>query len=754
VVRQRGKWRGLLCSTLLAVLALGVPVGVGSPPLPAPFSGALPRAIEVALENESPALVIDPPSWWMVAGNSTHLSATWADTPPACTATPVWYRWSVVDGWSEGVLAPTAGASVNFTAASVATGTARIEVRSVMVVTCGETETTVYRAAMANVTVVVPPAISGLIASRDPVPAHGLTHLTGTLSGGEPPYHLRVDWGNGNLSEVDLATGGPFDLPHRFASGNFSPAVAVEDSAGLFANATVEEPVYASAGFDVGIETASPVAEVGVPVEFTGSITDPPPAFSELDSCSDSSSDPAPRPTDPDSANVSFSCTFSAPGLAPVDFEVVPIGDNVPVATASLSLLVEGPLRLQVDLGGSPAEVGRPAVAAVTVSGGVPPFALGWQVSGNASSSQGELAGDGTMFVPFWPSEGGTFALAVRATDSTGASVGNGSARFLVDSPLAASATVGADPGPGGADANVSGSVLHGVGPFLWFVSPGLRPSNQTSPNGTLAFVGEFSWSGVLPFEGNSSLTVGVVDQDGAFWSATYALPLLPVLSASAALESSPANHSAILWLNLTVRNGLGPYAIWSNFSDGISENLTLRAGGLVGTAPLTVNQSGAIDVEVSVVDRLGIRVTTNASVNASFLSPPPVPPPSPPPSPPTPLPAASASAPVAQEWGYIVGGTVAAILLAAAVVYLWRRRQRARLPTRPEPDPVAVLRRIIEPADGVDRATVELMAEESGVTLPTVRATLDRLIEEGTLRTETGSDGEEVMAWSNLDGP
>jgi len=34
------------------------------------------------------------------------------------------------------------------------------------------------------------------------------------------------------------------------------------------------------------------------------------------------------------------------------------------------------------------------------------------------------------------------------------------------------------------------------------------------------------------------------------------------------------------------------------------------------------------------------------------------------------------------------------------------------------------------------------------------VRATLDRLIAEGTVRSETGTDGEEVMAWSVLDRP
>jgi hypothetical protein len=94
------------------------------------------------------------------------------------------------------------------------------------------------------------------------------------------------------------------------------------------------------------------------------------------------------------------------------------------------------------------------------------------------------------------------------------------------------------------------------------------------------------------------------------------------------------------------------------------------------------------------------------------------------------------------------------AIGLAAVVAFLWRKRVRNRPEARDGPDPVAILRRIIEPADGADRTTVELMAEENGIPLATVRSTLDRLIAEGTVRAETGPDGEEVVAWSALGIP
>jgi DNA-binding IscR family transcriptional regulator len=40
-------------------------------------------------------------------------------------------------------------------------------------------------------------------------------------------------------------------------------------------------------------------------------------------------------------------------------------------------------------------------------------------------------------------------------------------------------------------------------------------------------------------------------------------------------------------------------------------------------------------------------------------------------------------------------------------------------------------------------------MAEEEGVPLETVQGTLDRLIREGRVRSETDPGGGEVLAWS-----
>ncbi len=75
---------------------------------------------------------------------------------------------------------------------------------------------------------------------------------------------------------------------------------------------------------------------------------------------------------------------------------------------------------------------------------------------------------------------------------------------------------------------------------------------------------------------------------------------------------------------------------------------------------------------------------------------------------------------------------------------------RRAR-PAKPI-DPGPVLRSIIIASDGVELSTVELLAEEQGVDAAAVSATLDRWRRDGTVRYERGPDGEEVLAWSNLD--
>ena len=90
---------------------------------------------------------------------------------------------------------------------------------------------------------------------------------------------------------------------------------------------------------------------------------------------------------------------------------------------------------------------------------------------------------------------------------------------------------------------------------------------------------------------------------------------------------------------------------------------------------------------------------------------------------------------------------------LAVYLVLRWRRRAQKPEGKTEGPNPEAVLKKIIEPAEGAERFTVELLAEEAGIPLGVVRSTIDRLVAQGTVVSEGGADGEEVLSWSPARG-
>lgn len=738
---------------LPAALVLGLLLGTWS----APTALSLPSQSDAAPVSAGPSdlrLTVDPASWWMVAGNSTRFEAAWADVPPGCTNAPVSFRWSVVAGWAEGTVSPVDAPIVDFTASSVATGTAEIEVRSVTVVTCANHEVAASQNATTTVTVVVPPKLGPLAFSTDPVGVGVPTNLTGSLLDGEPPYRVWVTWEDGTFSEFNLSNPGPFSLLHVFPAGRFASSVTVEDSSGLTTNGSVVEAEYSGTNLTVGIETARYSTEVGAPVAFTGTMLDPPAVYSELAACSGTGLTASPPPRFPYSvggSTTNFTCTFSAPGTAEVTYEVIPSGDDLPPATATLALPVRAPLGLGVALARPSTEVGIPATVAVEVSGGVAPFAVHWGLVGRPNGSNTTLVADGTLLVPVNATIAGSFGITVVVEDAIGFEVGNSSVQLSVDLALNASASVATSIEPGGPEVYLAGAVTQGAAPFLWFVAPGVRPVNDTAPEGNLSVISEFAWTGQLLYEGNASIGVGVLDADGAIWWADLPVRPVPPLEGDGRLTVIPGNETPLLVVNLTVRGGLPPFTVWANSTGRSEGNSSVTADGSYSWS-WPVNATGTVREEVTVVDRIGARWFENTTVTfppAPPGAPSPAPPSSPSPSPTGPTSASANGAGISAE---VAGITTLALLAAGGLAVYWRQRRAARAPAPPAPDPVVVLRQIIEPADGVDRTTVELLAEEAGVSLAVARATLDRLVTEGRLRSETGSDGEEVYAWSPRD--
>lgn len=703
----------------VAWAALAVAMAVGPASLgPVPTPGAIPLANPApAAAGSTVSLVVDPASWWMETGANVTLAATWTDVPPGCTLEPIWFRWTIAPGGSEGALGRSNGSQTVFYASDEGTGTTTVVARSSAALDCRGNTSAIFSRASAAVTVAAPLAVDGVGFEENPVVPGATTTLIGSVVGGDPPYELRVAWGDGNVSAEEVPDPGGFSIPHAYGTnGSFSPVLLATDAAGRTANAAPEEPLNVSEGFAAAIAPSTLVAEVGVPVTFDIETTDEPQNFSWLFACPDAQ--PA---GSGGSGALDFRCAFDSPVVVPVTFEAVGGEVPFPVATATLEEPVVPNPSVVFPSAPPAGEVGGTTYAAVDVRGGVPPFQLLWSLVGTGASGVQDVPSDGLDYVPLSSSVAGTLALSVVALDALNVTSPGAEETVVFLPALEASADAEAGPAAGAVSLNVSATVVGGAPPFDWAVFPSILAVNASGGAGSLARPGLFGWNATYRVEGSLGLSVMVVDAAGASAVLNLTVVLAPELAVAATVH--PDGPGRVL-LGVTVAGGVPPFAFRWNDSAGDSWNGTLPTAGTVVLREPTA-ATGPCSFGVTVVDALGVSNTSGADVQL---------PPFPPGSSPNTL-GATALAVV----GLLAGGGVAFGLL----------RRRRPLAEAPPPDPVAVLREVIEASDGVDRGLVEMLAEERGVPLEVVRSTLERLKADGSVRAGRGSDGEEVLAWA-----
>jgi hypothetical protein len=721
---------GAARSTCIAVAVAGafVLLGLLNVPLGTPAPESRPTISEGS-SAPSPRLAVDPDAWQMPAGNVATLTATWVVPAPNCTLSPYWFRWSVVGDSASGTVTPGAGAVVNFSATAVSTGRTTLVVRSAALMTCGPQSSAVFATAEANVTVVAPIVIQELSVGPNPVTPGGTAFLRGNLTGGESPYLLRVAWGDGTTSSVVLGVAGSFSIPHVFPEGDFSPSLEVTDSQGLLAHGSVGEPLTASDSLAVGIEASTYVTDVGTSVRFHVTVLDALTGYVMGWWCR--SVTPARIASTTNSTN--FSCSFSLPGPGEVFFEVLPPAPLSPAAVTLEESVVPVPT-LGVQASSLAGEVGQPSLVAFHILGGVPPFVVDWAETGSALSGQLAVATDGTTLLPIVPTDAGSLELVARLVDADAFVTPNVAARLIVEPALNQSVVSGRASTISGEGIALTSALTAGAPPFEWVVVPVSPPSNETAPAGSLGSVGGFAWSGAYRTEGWTSVTVTVVDVAGGLSHVTITIETIPPMVGNLSVIEGNSSPPGSLALELSIAGGFPPFDITISASDGENWTHTVPSDGSQ-TWTLLVSGAGALGLQVAAVDAAGTELEWNATVDL----------PAPIPAPPSP------SAPLSTLPEY---GAGALLLLGASLsaVHFYRRRSRPAPPA--PPDPVAVLRQIIEPADGADRATVELLAEEAGVPLGVVRSTIDRLIAEGTIRSDASVEDEEVLSWSAVVSP
>jgi hypothetical protein len=700
---------------LLAVLVLTTPPNAG-----AARSPAAPAARASA---PSPRLVVDPESWFLPAGNITPFVATWVNPNPGCALSPFWYRWSLTGSAAEGTLDPTVGAAVNFSASSVETGGTTLTVRSAGVLQCGDHQSAIVATAEANVTVVAPIFIQNLSVGPDPVSVGATTYLHGTLGGGVPPYSVRIVWGDGTVVEITLVTSGSFSVSHSFPAGEYLPEVLVGDSTGLLAEAFAAEAVAVSDSLVAGITTDRTEADVGAPVHFVGTTLHEPARSENGWNCSNERGALAPA-----DGSVEFLCSFLDPGIGEAFFEAVPPAPLAPVNSTLFESIVPLPT-LEAATPALTDEVGQPSSAAFIVAGGVPPFRLDWSETGAPGGGILTVLADGRVVLPIDPAIAGSLELAAELTDADGFDTSNATTRVEVEPALNDSIAENRTASGEGIDLAIASTVTAGEPPFQWAVIPESIPPNETSPAGSLGSVGDFDWSGTYRTEGWTVVTVTVVDAAGGFTASTLDFETVVPLSGNLSVTATGA-QSGTFDLDLSISGGLPPFSLVLSASDGATWNRSLASDGSVNWT-LQAPSGGKLLLQIVASDGFGTVLEWNKTVVVA---------------------AGPSYVPPASVSGLDLGLLGAEVLLTTSALtagYYLLRRRRARARSVVAPDPVAVLRGIIEPADGADRTTVELLAEEAGIPLDQVRATIDRLIVAGSIRSESGGDGEEVISWS-----
>lgn len=658
----------------------------------------------------------------MTGGSSAPATGTWIDVPPGCTLEPVWFQWWISTGGAEGAVAPTNRSATNFTGVIGATGTTTIEVASLGSVDCGANRTSVVRTANATFHVDAPLDILGFHTAVAPAGPPARVVAVGVLVGGDPPFSLAIDWGDGNVTNASRPSDGSFAIAGGGRPGGGQPIVTATDAAGLTARARSEENATASDGFVIALTPSSWTAEVGLPVSFRIAATVPSSNYSTISVCEDDPVGPLARSDALPGGG--FSCTFASAGTANVS--VVAVEESFPfaVSTAELHEPVAAPFAFAV---GAPSElhgeVGRAAYVPISVTGGVAPIRLEWRFVGNDSEATSIVDRDGSYFAPVTPTVPGTEPVEVSGADALGMPSENASVSLAVEAPLAGQAAVGATPAPGGTELQLSASIVSGVPPFDWAVEENVPLANSTGFGGTLPSAGPFGWSATVRAEGPQTPSLIVVDSLGAVWTYRSSVDAVPPLG----VELRAAASGSDLWTAVVeLTGGAPPLSFQLNSSDGTSFN---RTGLTDGSYRVMVRASsgGNLSLRVTALDRWGVSARATAWVAVT-----------------------GGPAPAGFPAGSLAVGSAVALGIGGGLAF-WRYRRHSPGIEAPPVDPISILRGIIAPADGADRGVVELLAEEQGVSLAEVRSTIDRLVSAGTILSERGADGEEILAWRPL---
>ncbi|MFZ1023665.1 MAG: hypothetical protein WAN87_05980 [Thermoplasmata archaeon] len=728
---HQARWVGLIFLVGLLLPALGIePVAAGT------------DAAGVVSEQQATStarLAVEPSDWLMETGSSASFSAAWIGFSGDCTLVGAWFFWNESRSFVGGYLNSTSGSSVQLSAASAMTGVMNLTVRSAAQLTCNNQSRAVQGFATVRITVVAPLVVSPLASNVTVLTPGASVALHGSVAGGLRPYYVRASFGDGSETNLTVEAPGPFSLDHTYSNGSYRPEVTIDDSGGATVSSSLPIPLNVSEGPAIAIHSSVTAAELGRPLTLSSELLaiqgDLEYQWSVGGHVFATTSNVTFDDPYPANFTISLEVLRVVPPLYLVTFVIT---TALTISVDPLPSATWGPLPSQAEAGGL-------VSLGVAVDAGTSPYELRWQLVPSTLAGNLSLPVPGTYFLLLAPSTPGDFHLDATLTDADGGELH----LFLpfpeVEPPLELSVDANRSTVIGGVLQTLQLAISGGVGPFWWNVVPSGAPVSASPLEGEADGDGTMVWSGLFQTVGNVSLSIFFLDNTSYSVSAYVELPALPTLTASFSVQVENGTSGPVLNATVALEGGLPPFhvALGTNGSPWVSSWVSTD-----GSYSWTdrVNQSGLVTVGLQLSDSALETLWENRSVV--------IPPNStggPAPLPPSELPTsitATGNNPWAFPLAILTGVAVGAIAFVGLRAYFSRTRRGPSPPPTPAVDASEVLRRLVTAGDGIERGSLELLAEDAGLSLSQVRATIDRLALDGVLRTELGVDGEELLTW------
>ena len=429
-----------------------------------------------------------------------------------------------------------------------------------------------------------------------------------------------------------------------------------------------------------------------------------------------------------------WTMNWTAPAQATVVQALFSVRDSSGASSQAMTrIAVVPPPFLEVGGANVVGDVGAPMRFPVNITGGVGPFTLRWGIVGGASNGSTSPPQDGPFTAAVVPETVGTVWVLASITDADNRS-------FSAVAPVGRATSAPAIVSSGvpfaevGYATAIPVNVVGGTPPFSWAVPAAAGVSAFSSSGGVLATDGPLAIAATFDRPGSVVVPFEVVDGAGVSAAANVSVNVSAGLNLSVGFSPGAPAAGSPLGVRATISGGLPPYAYRLVLSDDESTSGNTSLPGALQWSATPV-ATGYLTLRGSVTDSTGR--TSNVSVTVYIAAPGDrgtVAPPS--------LDAGALGAAAA------VGGAAAALVLPYAF-RRWRARPRSTPPVPELGGPARALVRelLAESPDGIDRTTLEMLAEERQVGPSELDAALSAWQRAGRVRLEE-EDGRQLVHW------